>query len=72
MQYFIISFCFLADLKTKAHLQGEIYEKDGVSYIHYNSLELKVHIGGGKVRLSNLFGGDKILSKFKSVKRAKL
>lgn len=52
-------------MKTKAHLQGELYEKDGDTYVRYTNLELKVHIGGGKVRLSNLFGGDKILSKFK-------
>lgn len=32
--------------------------------MRYTTLDLKVHIGGGKVRLSNLFGGDKILSKY--------
>lgn len=61
----LLNFVFItANLNAEAFLQGEIYEQNGENYLKYTSLELKIKIGGGKVRLSNLFGGDKILSGF--------
>lgn len=45
-------------------LNGELYEKNGETYLKFISNQLKVKVGGGKVQLDNLFNGDKVLCKF--------
>ncbi|RZC39114.1 JHBP domain containing protein [Asbolus verrucosus] len=42
-------------------MQGELYEKNGESYLRFVSSKLSAQIGGGHVRLENLFNGDKLL-----------
>ncbi|KAJ8956819.1 hypothetical protein NQ318_014233 [Aromia moschata] len=51
----------IIDCKSKVRLQGELYEKNGETYLRYTSFDLHVDVGGGSVRLENLFNGDKIL-----------
>lgn len=46
-------------------LEGELYERDGETYLRYTSITLKVRVGDGRVKLGNLFGGDKVLSKYR-------
>ncbi|XP_060517815.1 circadian clock-controlled protein daywake-like [Cylas formicarius] len=51
----------ITDVKARAELQGELYDKDGEKYMKYTDVKLKVSIGGGSVRLANLFNGDQVL-----------
>ncbi|VEN64687.1 unnamed protein product [Callosobruchus maculatus] len=51
----------ITDAHAKAMLKGDLYEKDGDEYLKYNTFDLHVEVGGGSVRLENLFNGDKIL-----------
>lgn len=46
-------------------LNGEIVERDGNEYLNFSKMDLKVTVGGGQVRLENLFNGDKVLRKYK-------
>lgn len=45
-------------------LNGEIVERDGDEYLNFSKMDLKVTVGGGQVRLENLFNGDKVLRKY--------
>ncbi|CAH1110149.1 unnamed protein product [Psylliodes chrysocephalus] len=51
----------ITDAHARAQLAGEIYEKDGDKYLRYKNFDLHVDVGGGNVRLENLFNGDKVL-----------
>ncbi|XP_056633372.1 uncharacterized protein LOC130442972 [Diorhabda sublineata] len=51
----------ITDTTARAELTGELYEKNGESYLRYHTFDLKVHVGGGTSRLANLFNGDKVL-----------
>lgn len=59
-----ITFLFLAEVSARAELQGQVSEKDGEEYMSYTDVKLKVHVGGGTVRLENLFNGDKVLCEY--------
>ena len=51
----------VTDVSARAVLQGKLSEEDGVEFMTYDDVKLKVHVGGGSVRLENLFNGDKVL-----------
>lgn len=42
-------------------MRGYKTERDGVEYLNFDRMKLKINVGGGKIHLSNLFGGDPIL-----------
>ncbi|KAF2887336.1 hypothetical protein ILUMI_15722 [Ignelater luminosus] len=52
----------VTDCKSKSFLQGELYEKDGETYMKFTNMTLKVNVGNGVVKIQNLFNGDKILN----------
>lgn len=59
-----VNFFFLAaDISTRAVLHGALNERDGQKYMTYQSIDLKILIGGGTVKLENLFNSDKVLRK---------
>ncbi|XP_050309870.1 circadian clock-controlled protein daywake-like [Anthonomus grandis grandis] len=51
----------ITEVSARAELQGQLNEKDGEQYMTYIDTKLKVHVGGGSVRMANLFNGDKVL-----------
>ncbi|XP_023025365.2 circadian clock-controlled protein daywake [Leptinotarsa decemlineata] len=51
----------ITDIHATAQLTGELYQKDGDDYLRFPTFDLKVDVGGGSVRLENLFNGDKVL-----------
>lgn len=52
---------FLANCKGRVSVQGELYDLDGVTKIRFTSLNLKIKVGNGNIKLENLFGGEKVL-----------
>ena len=53
----------VADIKAHVNLNGELEDKDGNHYINFNHLGIDLKVGHGKIKLENLFGGEKVLSK---------
>ncbi|XP_063934870.1 protein takeout-like [Zophobas morio] len=51
----------VTDCVSTCILQGELYEKDGETYSRFITIDLKTKVGGGHVRLENLFNGDKVI-----------
>ncbi|KAL1490576.1 hypothetical protein ABEB36_013246 [Hypothenemus hampei] len=51
----------ITEVSARAELQGSLKDKDGEKYMTYDDVRLKVHVGGGSVRMENLFNGDKVL-----------
>ncbi|XP_044742557.1 protein takeout-like [Chrysoperla carnea] len=51
----------LTNCKGRVSVQGELYELDGVTKIRFTSLNLKIKVGNGNIKLENLFGGEKVL-----------
>ncbi|XP_030766710.1 uncharacterized protein LOC115890579 [Sitophilus oryzae] len=52
----------ITDIGARAKLKGEPYEKDGDIYVRHREIKLKARVGGGSVRLKNLFNDkDKVL-----------
>ncbi|CAG9768268.1 unnamed protein product [Ceutorhynchus assimilis] len=51
----------VTDVSARAELQGEIIEQNGSKFLTYSQVKLRVHVGGGSVRMENLFNGDKVL-----------
>ncbi|XP_017780980.1 PREDICTED: uncharacterized protein LOC108565842 [Nicrophorus vespilloides] len=54
----------LTDCEAKLILNSEHYEKDGNRYVRFLVTDgmLKINVGGGKVKLDNLFSGDNVLN----------
>lgn len=40
------------------------YEVDGERHVKFSNVKLKAKVGGGKIRLENLFNGDQKLRKY--------
>ncbi|KAG5880990.1 hypothetical protein JTB14_018000 [Gonioctena quinquepunctata] len=51
----------ITDAHATAQLTGELYDENGEEYLKYTKFDLHVDVGGGSVRLENLFNGDKVL-----------
>ncbi|ENN77412.1 uncharacterized protein LOC109537270 [Dendroctonus ponderosae] len=51
----------VTEVSARAVFQGKLNERGGKEYMTYNDVKLKVHVGGGSVKLENLFNGDKVL-----------
>ncbi|CAG9859246.1 unnamed protein product [Phyllotreta striolata] len=51
----------ITDAHARAGLKGEVNEKNGNKYLTFKEFDLHVDVGGGNVRLENLFNGDKVL-----------
>lgn len=49
--------------KTKANvtLEGELIKKHGEDYIHYTDLNIRFKVGSGRLKLDNLFNGERVL-----------
>ncbi|KAB0798326.1 hypothetical protein PPYR_09319 [Photinus pyralis] len=52
----------LTNCKSKTMLKGELYDRDGETYLRYKDLSLHIQIGGGSIKIENLFRGDKFIS----------
>lgn len=55
---------FSAEINAIATLNGSLVVRDGQEYLTFTKMDLQVNVGGGQVRLENLFNGDKVLRKF--------
>ncbi|XP_049947742.1 circadian clock-controlled protein daywake-like [Schistocerca serialis cubense] len=49
------------DVDATCTMQGERVERDGATYLHVKTFSTSFSIGHAKVKLNNLFGGDKEL-----------
>lgn len=52
----------VTNCKSKTVLKGELYERDGDTYLRYTDLSVHIQIGGGSVKIKNLFHGDKLIN----------
>ncbi|XP_044750396.1 uncharacterized protein LOC123310800 [Coccinella septempunctata] len=53
----------ITDCSSQTLLQMEKYEVDGERHVKFSNVNIKVKVGGGRIRLENLFNGDdKLLS----------
>ncbi|KAK4879362.1 hypothetical protein RN001_007508 [Aquatica leii] len=52
----------VTNCKSKTKLKGELYEKEGEIHVRYKEMTVHVTIGGGEVKVENLFNGDKLLN----------
>lgn len=43
-------------------LRGERVDRNGVEYVTFNQLDVKIEVGKSKLQLDNLFNGDPVLS----------
>ncbi len=53
--------CVPADCKGDVHLRGTISKRDGVDYLKYDTLAVRIAVGRGSLHLDNLFGGQQTL-----------
>lgn len=56
-----ISKSFTENTRANVRLTGKKTLKNGNEYVRFESLLLKVTVGGAKFRLENLFNGDRTL-----------
>ena len=52
---------FSADVDAISTLKGTVVEREGKKFLEYNSATLKAHWKPGRIKLDNLFNGDKNL-----------
>lgn len=51
-------------MKCNVSLLGNIIDIDGLNYIRFTNVSLRIMVNKGNIELRNLFGGDKNLGKF--------
>lgn len=51
----------MTDCKGDVHLKGTVSKRDGVDYLKYDTLQVRIAIGRGSLHLDNLFGGQQTL-----------
>lgn len=49
------------DVKAKMKLSSELSNRDGGEYIKFTGMNMDFAVGKGKIKLDNLFGGDKLI-----------
>lgn len=59
----------IADCKGDVRLKGTVSKRDGVDYLKYDSLVVRIAVGRGSLHLDNLFGGQQTLGKFMEGRR---
>ncbi|XP_075235431.1 protein takeout-like [Lycorma delicatula] len=47
--------------KANVTLVGELIKKNGEDYIHYTDMKIRFKVGSGKLKLDNLFNGERVL-----------
>ncbi|XP_026291089.1 protein takeout [Frankliniella occidentalis] len=51
----------MTDCKGDVHLRGTVSKRDGVDYLKYDTLAVRIAVGRGSLHLDNLFGGQQTL-----------
>ncbi|XP_034238838.1 protein takeout-like [Thrips palmi] len=51
----------MTDCKGDVRLKGTVSKRDGVDYLKYDSLVVRIAVGRGSLHLDNLFGGQQTL-----------
>lgn len=54
-------FCFSADTIAHVRINGNTTERDGVKYVTFNKIVLRVSVGRARYNMENLFNGDPAL-----------
>lgn len=54
-------FLFLDNAVANVTLFGELVKRNGVEYLHYKKMAIKIKVGSGRLQLDNLFGGEPVL-----------
>ncbi|KAF5296798.1 hypothetical protein FQA39_LY12316 [Lamprigera yunnana] len=52
----------VTNCRSRTVLKGELYDKNGETYIRYKEMTMHVIVGGGIAKVENLFNGDKFLN----------
>ncbi|XP_014245421.1 protein takeout-like [Cimex lectularius] len=53
--------CDVYNVEAFVTMHGEQITKDGVNQLHFKAMDVDVNVANGKIVLSNLFGGEKLL-----------
>lgn len=55
--------CSIENTRSRVKMRGKKYQKNGKDYLKFDTFDMKILIGQHKLKLYNLFNGDKNLEK---------